>query len=323
MGIYIWGTGCGASELISKGLAVEKITAFIDSFPIADTFLNLPVLLPEKLNISDCSLLIVTARDTVSIEKRCLELGIPEDIIFYLKNNWRLTDKNTSCSLAQKLLGSQLYDRLLQRPHVITTPHSLQNSLLPESEKSNDYVRTATLELLCRRLTSLPGSLAELGVYKGGFARCLNLLMPDRSLYLFDSFEGFEAKEGQREQDMCHCSGPFLDAHKNTSVQLVLNKLPHPEKAIICPGYFPASAQNISEQFCLVSLDVDFEDSTLEGLHYFWPKIVNGGYILLHDFNSPKLSGVAAALTRFEKELGTRIPSVPLCDTGGTLILCK
>lgn len=323
MGIYVWGTGCGASELISMGLAVEKITAFIDSFPNADTFLNLPVLSPEKLIISDCSLLIVTARDTVSIEKRCFELGIPENLIFYLKNSWRLTDKNASCSFARELLGDQLYERLLQKPQIISTPHFLKQSLLPESEQSNDYVRAATLELLCRRLASLPGSIAELGVYKGGFACCLNLLMPDRNLYLFDSFEGFDTKEGQIEKDKEHCTDSFLDAHKNTSVQLVLNKLPHPESAVICPGYFPDSARNISDQFCLVSLDVDFEDSTLEGLRYFWPKMIAGGYILLHDWNSPNLSGVMQALTRFEDELGRSIPSVPLCDTGGTLILCK
>ena len=34
MGIYVWGTGCGASELIEAGLEKEKIAAFVDSFPM-------------------------------------------------------------------------------------------------------------------------------------------------------------------------------------------------------------------------------------------------------------------------------------------------
>ena len=34
MGIYVWGTGCGASELIEAGLKPEKIEAFVDSFPM-------------------------------------------------------------------------------------------------------------------------------------------------------------------------------------------------------------------------------------------------------------------------------------------------
>ena len=35
------------------------------------------------------------------------------------------------------------------------------------------------------------GSMAELGVYKGEFSACLNQMLPDRKLYLFDTFEGF------------------------------------------------------------------------------------------------------------------------------------
>lgn len=323
MGIYVWGTGCGASELISNGLSIENITAFIDNFPNADTFMNRPVLLPEKLSISDCELLIVTARDSSAIEKKCKELGICETSIFYLKNSWQFTDKNEYCSSARTLLGDNLYEKLLQKQRVVTVPHSLKNSLLPDADQSNDYVRLATLELLCRRLNKLPGCIAELGVYKGNFARYLNFLMPERKLYLFDSFEGFDTQEGEKEKSENRCSDAFLAAHKNTSISQVLQKLPYPEKAVICQGYFPDSAKNISEQFCLVSLDVDFEDTTFEGLCYFWPKMVTGGYVLLHDWNSPNLTGVQNALHRFEAILGHPIPSVPLCDTGGTLILCK
>ena len=323
MGIYVWGTGCGASELISNGLNIEIITAFIDSFPNADTFMNRPVLLPEKLDISDCELLIVTARDSSAIEKRCRELGVCKTSIFYLKNSWQFTDKNEYCSSARTLLGDNLYEKLLQKQRVVTVPHSLKNSLLPESDQTNDYVRLATLELLCRRLEHLDGNIAELGVYKGNFARCLNFLMPERKLYLFDSFEGFDTAEGEKEKSDSNCTDAFLEAHKNTSVSQVLQKLPYPEKAIICQGYFPESAKNISDSFCLVSLDVDFEDTTYEGLKYFWPKITAGGYLLLHDWNSPNLSGVRNALKRFEAESGHPIPSVPLCDTGGTLVLCK
>ena len=36
MGIYIWGTGCGASEIIERGMELEKITAFVDSFPMSE-----------------------------------------------------------------------------------------------------------------------------------------------------------------------------------------------------------------------------------------------------------------------------------------------
>ena len=51
MGIYVWGTGCGASELIEAGLEPERITAFVDSFPMGETFLERPVLLPEQFPV--------------------------------------------------------------------------------------------------------------------------------------------------------------------------------------------------------------------------------------------------------------------------------
>ena len=59
MGIYIWGTGCGASELIEAGLNRNRIAAFVDSFPMGATFLDRPVLLPEQLPVDDCDLLII------------------------------------------------------------------------------------------------------------------------------------------------------------------------------------------------------------------------------------------------------------------------
>ena len=50
MGIYVWGTGCGASELMDAGLQVTQVAAFVDSFPSGTAFLGRPVILPEQLD---------------------------------------------------------------------------------------------------------------------------------------------------------------------------------------------------------------------------------------------------------------------------------
>ena len=315
MGIYVWGTGCGASELIEAGLEPERITAFVDSFPMGAAFLNRPVLLPEQLPLDNCELLIITTRHADAIGNRCRELGIPEEKCLFLKNNMTLADRNAVCTRAGALLGEELLKRLLPKHRLVPTPAQLADSLLPEQELGNDYVRLATLELLCRRLAEVPGAAAELGVYRGFFARCINLSLPERRLYLFDSFEGF----GEDAQ----ASEAFQAAHRNTAAEKVLSIMPFPERIIVKPGFFPDSLEGLEEQFCLVSLDVDFYRTTLEGLQYFWPRLEKGGYLLLHDWGSPKLPGVAKALADFEAELGQRLPAVPLCDVGGSLILCK
>ena len=315
MGIYVWGTGCGASELIEAGLEATQITAFVDSFPMGDTFLGKPVLLPDQLPLHDCDLLIITARHADAIGNRCRELGIPEEKCLFLKNNMVLTDRNTACTCAKDLLGEDLLKKLLPKHRIVPTPAQLAGSALPERDLGNDYVRLATLELLCRRLADVPGAAAELGVYRGFFSRCINQLLPERKLYLFDSFEGF----GEEAQ----ASESFQAAHRNTAIEKVLAIMPYPEKVIVKPGFFPDSLEGLEEPFCLVSLDVDFYQTTLDGLRYFWPRLEKGGYLLLHDWGSPKLPGVRKALAAFERELGQRILSVPLCDVGGTNVLCK
>lgn len=315
MGIYVWGTGCGASELIDQGMEPDRVTAFIDSFPGGTEFLGRPVLLPEQLDISDCELLIISARHADAISSQCDELGIPPEKCLFLKNNTILHNRNAACTVAAELLGEDLLRKLLPRQHIVPAPSQLADCALPERDLSNDYVRLATLELLCRRLKDVPGAAAELGVYRGFFARCINQLLPQRKLYLFDSFEGFSESAG--------ASDAFQAAHANTTTEKVLSIMPRRESIILKPGFFPGSLEGLEEKFCLVSLDVDFGESTLDGLRYFWPRMNPGGYLMLHDWGSPKLPEVAQALTDYEQELGSKIPAVPLCDVGGTLVLCK
>ena len=315
MGIYVWGTGCGASELIRRGLELETVTAFVDSYPSGEAFLGKPVLLPEKVNPADVELLVITPRHADAIESRCKELGIPGEKCLYLKNHAALVDRNRDCRAAEETLGAQLLQKLIPKPRMVETPAQLTGHRLPEGELTNDYVRLATLELLCRRLEGIEGAAAELGVYRGHFARCLNRLLPERKLYLFDSFEGFAEDAG--------AAPAFQAAHENTGVEKVLAIMPNPETVVIKPGFFPASLEGLEERFCLVSLDVDFYQTTLDGLRYFWPRLNPGGYLLLHDWGSPNLPGVARALRCYEGEIGARLPAVPLCDVGGTLVLSK
>lgn len=315
MAIYVWGTGCGASELLERGFSLDRVEAFVDSFPMGDAFLGKPVLLPEALDTANCELLIITARHAEAIAERCRQLGVPAEKCLFLKNNTVLQDRNEACTAAKDILGEDLLKKLIPRQRMVPTPDQLTPHALPERELGNDYVRLATLELLCRRLADVPGTAAELGVYRGFFARCINALLPERKLYLFDSFEGFA-------EEAC-AADSFQAAHRNTAIDKVLAIMPHPEQVTVKPGFFPESLDGLEERFCLVSLDVDFAKTTLDGLRYFWPRLERGGYLMLHDWGSPSLPGVAKALRQFEEEMGVKIPAIPLCDVGGTLVLCK
>lgn len=315
MGIYAWGTDCGASELIDRGVTPERIAAFVESSPDSATFLGRPLLPPEAVPVSQCDLMIVTTHHVEDITEKCADLGIPAERCLFLKNSVSLRDRNdASRDTAYQILGKALAETLLTPHHIVPTPGQLRDTRLTGQERENDYVRMGTLELLCRRLADVPGA-AELGVYRGQFARCLNRLLPDRTLYLFDSFQGFDNAAGAGEA--------IQAAHEKTSVEQVMAGMPYPEKIVLKPGFFPDSLGGLEEKFCFVSLDVDFEATTLAGLTYFWPRLSPGGFLMLHDWGNPGLSGPGKALERYEAEVGERLPAVPIPDLNGTLVLCR
>jgi len=315
MGIYVWGTGCGASELVEAGLEAGRISAFVDSYPMGDSFLDRPLIMPEKLDKQDCELLVVATRHTAPVLEHCARLGIPREKILFTKNHLETVDRNASCNAAEELLGKEILKELIPESHIVRAPRALSKTAFSHVELENDYVRLASLELICKRLADVPGAAAELGVYRGEFAKYINRLLPERKLYLFDSFEGFADNAG--------ASSSFQAAHKNTAVDRVMSLMPNPDKVIIMKGFFPQSLCGLEEQFCLVSLDVDFYQATLDGLRYFWPRLSPGGFIMLHDWGNPELPQVAEALKRFEAELEMHLPSVPICDITGTLVLTK
>lgn len=318
MNIYVWGTGCGAGDLIDTALDASRVRAFVDEspYPGSDSFLGRPVISPREIAPEETDLVIVTVSDTEGVSLRCRDLGLPENKLFFLKNHMELRDRNAGCEMAGAVLGQSFLEQLCGSERLIRRPLWTERETLTEAELSVDYVRLKTLEMLCREIKGLEGAAAELGVYRGGFARCMNALLPEKTLYLFDSFEGFDQRESAGKK------AGFVQAHRNTAEERVLAAMPHPEQVILCRGFFPATAAGLEEErFSLVSLDVDLEESTLNGLRFFLPRLVAGGYLLLHDCNNPKLPGVKRALQHYEEETEVLLHKFPVCDINGTLVI--
>lgn len=210
----------------------------------------------------------------------------------------------------------------LEKRHVFVTG-SLQFLDRKRSIETNyfDYIRLSTLELVCNEINNrnLEGNVAELGVYKGGFAKHLNKYLPDRTLYLFDTFEGFDKRdvEAEKNKGLVTASQDF----SNTSVEAVLQVMPHPEKCVPKIGFFPETAKGITDKFVFVSLDADLYEPIYAGLNFFYPKLVNGGYIFVHDFNNDLYKGARKAVEQFCREQG--IGFLPIADLCGTAIISK
>lgn len=173
--------------------------------------------------------------------------------------------------------------------------------------------------------SGMNGNVAECGVFRGDFAKFINKFFPDRKLYLFDTFEGFDTKDMQEEyvkNEQFESSMFDSDAiFKDTSIDFVLKKMSYPDNVIIKKGYFPESAEGIDDSFCFVNLDMDLYVPILNGLRFFWDKMQTGGCILVHDYFRDDLAGVKQAIDDFEQERGIVIPKVPIGDFCSILLI--
>lgn len=191
----------------------------------------------------------------------------------------------------------------------------------PELRQTFD-LRLAALRMIAgeARERGIAGAIAELGVYRGDFAVEMNRLFPDRPLYLFDTFAGFDQRDITIEAEHGFsraATGHFAD----TSVDAVRRRLPHPDRAVFRVGYFPETAQGIEDAFAVVSLDADLYKPLYDGLRYFYPRLSKGGALIVHDYNNTRFSGAKRAVRQFCEECGVFV--VPLSDLHGTGVIIK
>lgn len=186
-------------------------------------------------------------------------------------------------------------------------------------------IRLAGLRLIAGELSRKEhaGAIAELGVYKGEFAAEMNRLFPDRELYLFDTFAGFADEDLRKEEEITGGAKVWHPDFTDTCIEDVRARLPHPEKAHFVKGYFPESASQLSgdDMYLFVNIDPDLYEPTKQGLEYFWPRLVQGGVIMVHDYNSMQFQGVKKAVWEFADQNG--LMPVPLADLHGTAVFVK
>jgi O-methyltransferase len=138
---------------------------------------------------------------------------------------------------------------------------------------------------------NLTGDFAEVGVYQGRSAKLLSEVSGDRTLHLFDTFEGLP-KPSARDAETLRIN--MYAANLNT----VKRYLSDYRRLIFYPGTFPETAEAIKDKsFAFVHFDVDLYQSTLECLRFFYSRMAKGGIILSHDYST--LAGVKRAFDEF------------------------
>ncbi len=192
---------------------------------------------------------------------------------------------------------------------------------------NEDYFRYATFQMIAEEIkrNKIQGDVAELGVFKGRFARCINNEFSDRRIFLFDTFEGFDDKDIKTEIDKNYTfEKRFKDGtYSETSISYVMSIMPNPDMCVVRKGYFPDTIPDEEIKYSFVSIDCDLYLPMLEGLKYFYPRLSEGGYMMIHDYgHEDYFLGVRKAVEEVEKLFG-KIHKVPLADVSGTLVVSK
>jgi len=124
----------------------------------------------------------------------------------------------------------------------------------------------------------IKGSLAEVGVFKGGSAKIICEAKDNRNLYLFDTFSGIPQVKKIDQPN-------FYVGKYSCHLEEVKKYLKKYKNVFFINGVFPLSAENLKKiKFSFVHLDVDTYKDTLNSLKYFYPKINRGGVIIIHDY---------------------------------------
>lgn len=196
-----------------------------------------------------------------------------------------------------------------------------QGDVIFLSELAGEFsCRTALLRRMIRRLDALgiPGSAAELGCGAGDTAWQMNALMPERRLFLFDTFEGFDPRDIEKEKPY---SGAAAGEQAFRDTDKLMGRMPNPDMVVMKKGWFPLSAADVEdEKYALAHVDVCLYEPTFRGLQYFFPRMERGGAIILSGYEDPQYPGVQQAVQDLEEQYGAFLIT-PLGDLKGTAVI--
>ena len=165
---------------------------------------------------------------------------------------------------------------------------------------------------------NINGAFAELGVYRGETARIIHQMDSSRILHLFDTFEGFTKEDLALEK-----SDEKINAidFSDTSVESVRKYIDGNDNIIFHKGRFPSTTENLTAgKFAFVHLDADLYQPTLAALRYFYPRMVAGGVIIIHDYNH-NWDGARKAVNEFMTEIPETL--IEIADWQGSAMIVR
>jgi O-methyltransferase len=163
----------------------------------------------------------------------------------------------------------------------------------------------------------LAGDVIECGVFRGGTAlleaQTIAAQGGDRSLHLFDSFQGMPQTTAGVDRIQ---EGDF----STTSVEDVARLFEDYPFVKIHQGFIPQTFEGLTiDSIAWAHIDVDIYQSVLDCINYTYPRLVPGGVMIFDDYGFPCCAGARRAVD----EAFSGLPEVPLCLPTGQCLVTK
>lgn len=291
-----WGT----SKLLKMYLDRTEDNPFsycIDDFSRKDNIYGLPIKKSDSLlkEQKGSFLIVIFAVSNRSLQEICrqlngLGLAYGDDFIFYSDFFY-----NDFLLKAKQCLGFEFNPGIYR----FALSFTLNSKLLIHATILGTWL---FLELM-NRLNHTKGQIAEVGAFEGGNSLCALQFMTVLNLkkfYILDSFEGFselseyDPKTSQR--------GDYKIETTFEEIRDIFSRFP---EAILLKGFVPETFSKVpnDEKFSLVFYDCDLYQPALDTFEFFWPRIISGGYLIIHDYETEDngFTGVKKATDEFFK----------------------
>lgn len=182
----------------------------------------------------------------------------------------------------------------------------------------SDQVGPEELGVVWRELekvldANITGDIVEFGCYSGTTSLFIRRLLDEkgesnkRSFHVYDSFEGLPEKS---EQDASVAGEQFKKSELAVNKKELLHnfRTANLRPPIVHKGWFnQLTERDVPDRIAFAFLDGDFYESIMDSLKLIWPRMGQGGAVLIDDYGRDALPGSERAVRDF---FGGRPPAV-------------
>jgi O-methyltransferase len=159
-----------------------------------------------------------------------------------------------------------------------------------------DFERGCSIVYHLLQCQSVEGDIVEFGTYRGSTA-ALMASLSKKKIWLYDAFSGLPEKQRVDGNDSTFKTGTLA-----TSINVVIKCFQDaglPQPMIINKWFKDVIVEDLPESIAFAHLDGDFYESIRDSIRLVYPKMTQGGIVIIDDYNHNGLPGVKAAIDEY------------------------